>query len=140
MTTLSGCLTTFRISEYKTTLGGCLTGFLISESQTLSGCLNSFQISENQTVLGCLTGIKVREWRQTEKNQYQFSGNTAQNKKAFSLVVFINGEELDPCLLRDKIRLNFAVNQAKTAELTIAANCNKNANQAGFVIDFYKYA
>ena len=140
MTTLSGCLTSFRISEFKTTLSGCLTGFLISEKSTLSGCLKAFQISENQTVSGCLTGIKVREWRQTEKNQYQFSGVTAQNKKAFSLVMFINGEELDPCILRDKIRLNFAVNQAKTAELTIAANCNTNANQAGFIIDFYKYA
>ena len=137
---ISGCLTSFRISEFKTTIGGCLTGFLISEKSTLSGCLNAFQISENQIVSGCLTGIKVREWRQTEKNQYQFSDKTTINKKAFSLVVFINGEELDPCLLRDKIRLNFAVNQAKTAELTIAAHCNKNANQQGFIIDFYKYA
>ena len=112
-------------------LSGCLLSFIQNETETVSGCLLSFNQSETQTVSGCLLSFKQREFNTPEK--WQFNG--IMGKEPYNISVFIDGVEIDTCQLKDTIEISLAVNQAKTAKLTINANCD-NSNQ----IDLYKYA
>lgn len=129
--TLSGCLISFIQNETTPTLGGCLLSFIQNETQSVSGCLLSFNQSETQSLSGCLLFFNQREFMPPEK--WQFNG--INGKEPYNISVFINGVEIDTCQLKDTIEINLAVNQAKTAKLTIIANCDNN-NQ----IDLYKYA
>lgn len=128
---LSGCLLSFIQNETTPTLGGCLLSFIQSETQSVSGCLLSFNQSETQSVSGCLLSFRQREFTTPEK--WQFNG--IMGKEPYNISVFIDGVEIDHCQLKDTIEISLAVNQAKTAKLTINANCDNN-NQ----IDLYKYA
>lgn len=129
--TLSGCLLSFIQNETTPTLGGCLLSFIQNETQSVSGCLLSFNQSETQSVSGCLLSFRQREFMPPEK--WQFNG--INGKEPYNISVFINGVEIDECQLKDTIEISLAVNCAKTAKLTIKANCD-NQNQ----IDLYKYA
>ena len=128
---LSGCLLSFNQNETTNTLGGCLLSFIQNETQSVSGCLISFNQSENKTVSGCLLSFRQREFNTPEK--WQFNG--IMGREPYNISVFIDGEEIDCSQLKDTIEISLAVNQAKTAKLTINANCDNN-NQ----IDLYKYA
>ena len=112
-------------------LSGCLLSFIQNETETVSGCLLSFNQSETQTVSGCLLSFKQREFNTPEK--WQFNG--IMGKEPYNISVFIDGVEIDTCQLKDTIEISLAVNQAKTAKLTINANCDNNTP-----IDLYKYA
>ena len=129
--TLSGCLLSFVQNETTPTLGGCLLSFIQNETETVSGCLLSFNQSETQSVSGCLLSFKQREFLPPKK--WQFDGII--DKEPYNISVFIDGVEIDECQLKDTIEISLAVNCAKTAKLTINANCDNN-NQ----IDLYKYA
>lgn len=129
--TLSGCLLSFIQNETTPTLGGCLLSFVQNETQSVSGCLLSFIQNETQSVSGCLLSFRQREFMPPEK--WQFNG--IMGKEPYNISVFIDGVEIDTCQLKDTIEISLAVNQAKTAKLTIKANCDNN-NQ----IDLYKYA
>lgn len=128
--TLSGCLLSFIQNETTPTLGGCLLSFIQTETETVSGCLLSFNQSETQSVSGCLLSFRQREFMPPEK--WQFNGLSGE---PYNISVFIDGVEIDECQLKDTIEISLAVNSAKTAKLTINANCDNN-NQ----IDLYKYA
>lgn len=128
--TLSGCLLSFIQNETTPTLGGCLLSFIQNETETLSGCLISFNQSETQSLSGCLLSFRQREFMRPKK--WHFNG---MSREPYNISVFIDGVEIDTCQLKDTIEINLAVNQAKTAKLTINANCDNN-NQ----IDLYKYA
>ena len=113
-------------------LSGCLLSFIQNETtQSVSGCLLSFNQSETQSLSGCLLSFRQREFMPPEK--WQFNG--IMGKEPYNISVFIDGVEIDTCQLKDTIEISLAVNQAKTAKLTINANCDNN-NQ----IDLYKYA
>ena len=129
--TLSGCLLSFIQNETTPTLRGCLLSFIQNETQSVSGCLLSFNQSETQSVSGCLLSFRQREFTTPEK--WQFNG--IMGKEPYNISVFIDGVEIDECQLKDTIEISLAVNCAKTAKLTIKANCDNN-NQ----IDLYKYA
>lgn len=129
--TLSGCLLSFIQNETTPTLGGCLLSFIQNETQSVSGCLISFIQNKKQSVSGCLLSFRQREFMQPEK--WQFNG--IMSKEPYNISVFIDGVEIDECQLKDTIEISLAVNQAKTAKLTINANCDNNTP-----IDLYKYA
>ena len=129
--TLSGCLLSFIQNETTPTLGGCLLSFIQNETQSVSGCLLSFNQTETQSVSGCLLSFRQREFLSPEKWQF----NDINGKEPYNISVFIDGVEIDECQLKDTIEISLAVNCAKTAKLTINANCDNNTP-----IDLYKYA
>lgn len=128
---LSGCLLSFIQNETTKTIGGCLLSFIQNETQSVSGCLLSFIQSENKTVSGCLLSFRQREFLPPEKWQFK----CIMGREPYNIAVLIDGVEIDTCQLKDTIEISLAVNQAKTAKLTIKSNCD-NDNQ----IDLYKYA
>lgn len=130
--TLSGCLLSFIQNETTPTIGGCLLPFVQSETQSVSGCLLSFNQSETQSVSGCLLSFRQREFN-TVTDKWKFQ--SLYEQEPYNIEVYIDNDLIKPCLLKGSLEINKSVNQAKTANLSIAAKCDNNN-----AIDLYQYA
>ena len=105
----------------------------ISQTETAktSGCLLQIAQKEVAKVSGCL--LPIRQIERNREHQYRIDNQTVI--EPFDILVFIGGVEIPQNKIQGQLRIIAAVNQAKTAELTICADCDKNKQ-----IDLYKYA
>ena len=102
-----------------------------TETAKTSGCLLQIAQKEVAKVSGCL--LPIRQIERNREHQYRIDNQTVI--EPFDILVFIGGVEIPQNKIQGQLRIIAAVNQAKTAELTICADCDKNKQ-----IDLYKYA
>lgn len=109
-----------------------LSGDLIVVKQQKEAFLGGELLTVGQSITSLLKGdlTQIRRKKRAFNNNYHFLKNGI-NKENFSIALFIDNEEINPCDLLDKLEITMSENQNALAEFTLKQECGN--------IDYYQY-